>query len=504
MQVHRPLGHALRFPLGRARHFLSGHPLCARRATLALCALVLSVGCTKQPPPPRVPAPAVVARKDPRSPLPPSHLRFVLEADLSQLAPLLHETLVRELSFDQPDWTRATSTPAIAQVDTIMHVRAEAPSLAMNGGTLEVAVPLVYYGRVRAKIKTPLGKVWLTQGADWGTEPAPGRVTAKVEITPAIQGAAVTTKSVLSDVTFTMPKGDKLCTTGGLRVCVSREQAAEYVHAQLERALRREAPRALAALDKRIAREGDLTRFVRPVIASLQATEQTPLGTYLSLGPEGIAVSGLSGDGSRLQLSGELWLSPAFALSPEQRAPSEVGFRSPADTPSSLHIDLVVPLAQLSHAFSKAAKRITDAGAKVSEVRVLGSAADREALVLQVLLSRGTRTAEVYALSAVETRDGLLSLASLQFTDDSRRALVYLRVQEEALRAGLVRESNVTLAPLLADHVSAIRARLAAFFLPFGTLELRPERARYDTQTRLDELSLRVRSEVFISAQLRP
>lgn len=482
------------------------HPPRTRIACLAwlLCVAAALGACAKVAPAPVVPKPSLsIPQPAARTPLLPSHLTVSLVSKLTDFAPLLKDALADKLAIDQKDWTRAAG-PKGVELETRIHAAvSEEPTLTMREQTLTVSIPITYYGEVRARAKTPLGNVWITKGTAWGTKAEPGRVVLQVDVEASVRGGArISTKSALTNVAFTAPNMDSICTSGLVRICVSRNQAAEYVHAEIEKTIRGEAPRALSALDETIAREANLSRVIDPALAALRTPQRTALGTWLSLAPKAAALGHWSGNDDQLTLGGELWLEPVFTLEKPETNTESVIVRDPTEDASALRLDLLIPFEQLSRAYGEAARRIRTRSAKVVGVTVLGVAQDGSQLALGIVLERAKRRVEIYALATPIHRDGSLILRDLTPTPASESALQYMKTEPAELRQAFEREAVVALSPFLADHVSAVRARMAMLLLPFGTLELTPEAQKFEELVAFEAKALRVRSEVLVSARL--
>jgi hypothetical protein len=465
--------------------------------------VIFGAACAKITPPPVISKPKLSESSDARPALLPSHLTVSLESQLSAFAPLLKDVIAEKLAIDQDEWTDAAG-PKGTDIETRIHAAVtEEPTLRMRDSTLTISIPISYYGDVRARAKTPLGTVWLTHGTPWGTKEEPGRIVLHVEVeTDVRKGAKVFTDSKLTQVVFTAPKGESICTSGLVRICVTRAKAAEYVHAEIEKNIRKEAPRALAALDDTIAREANLSRVIDPALAALHTPQQTALGTWLSLAPKAAALTRFSGKDDVLALGAELWLEPTFSIEKPEAPNEKVLIRDPTSEPSALRLDLIIPFAQLSRAYTEAARRIRTGAAKVVEVTVLGLDADRKHLVLSIVLERDKRRVEIFALAEPISRDGALVLRETTPTQASQPGLLYMRARANELSQALAREAVVPLAPFLADHVSAIRARMATLLLPFGAFELTPEKQSFEEHVGFEKSALRVRSELFVAARL--
>ncbi len=433
----------------------------------------------------------------------PSHLTVTLESKLSDFAPLLKDVLEAKLELDQKEWVRADG-PKGVEIETRIHAGlGEEPTLTMRERTLTVDIPIAYHGDVRARVKTPFGHVWLTRGTAWGTKAEPAKVMLRVNVEASVRnGARVFTKSALDHMTFTAPSMEKVCASGVLKICISRDDAAKYVHAEVEKVIRDEAAPALAALDETIAREANLSRIVDPALAALRTPQQTALGSWLALTPRAAALARWSGKEDTLSLGGELWMEPTFSLDRPAVANEAILLRDATDDPSVLRLDLLLTFEQLSRAYTEAAKRVRTRSVKVAAVRVLGADPDGKHLVIALVLERDKRRSEVYVRGEPVIRDGALALATVTATEPSLVGLAHARANEAELSAALTREMVVALSPLLADHVSAIRTRMAALLSAFGTLELTPERQSFGSQVAFEEKALRVRSEVSVSAQL--
>lgn len=441
------------------------------------------LGCATRGPTalPTVPQPAVAARVDPVPPVALSRLALPLELELGWLLPLVNQAAQKELKLEQADWTRVTAEGANPEVETRMQAALGQLGVSVGKGVVRVEVPVAYWGKVRAHASTPFGSVWLSKGTDWGTREAPGQVILDAELRPRIDGAfELTTRTSLAGVRFQAPKGDKLCTTTLVRICVSREDAAARVHAELEREIRKAAPRLLETVDARIAERVDLRKFVAHALSELA----TPSGTEsLALRVEELALGPITGKGTLLRMTVELAFRVSAGGSAEKTEkvplPPKGELRGVS---SDLSYDLVVPFADLSELWTQQLGGSTVAGWSVAGCEVLGVDEGGPALVVALRLERGEpakQSLRVFAHVAAEPRAATLQLTSVRLSPESSAALAALAIPPEQVEAVLQQRAAFPLAEPAARQLAQIGHRLSALTLGLTPVALTPGETRY-------------------------
>jgi hypothetical protein len=414
----------------------------------------------------------VQERVDPVPELPASTLSFGLSVDLSQLEPAFIDVLNTELPLRQTDWTRVTAAGANPEVETRMQARVEAATLSVEKGALRVAATVAYWGKARAQVKTPFGKAWLTRGTDWGTERQPGRAHLELELTPQLDAALrLSAKSRLTGLRFEAPAGGPLCGRVVIEVCVSREQAAKQVHAQLERAVRASAPSLLREVDRRLVREVDVAGVVRMGLSALERPSPGFDGQPLTFEIERVSVGALAGRGKRAQVPVQLVFrprvgGPAFATRPVLQGSTSL-------TPTSaLTFDTQLSFAQLARVCATARPGEVVPPNAVEAVTILGASPDSDALLLELSVRRNEGSHALYAVATPSVDRSTLSLKEAQLTQPSRAAAKALRLDERDLAAFVQRRCAVDLGLLARQHLDVIEQKLAAPLILFATPRL--------------------------------
>jgi hypothetical protein len=460
------------------------HCTFARVVVAATVALSL-LGCASRAPTapptalPSVPQPAVQARTDAAPPVPLSRLALPLELELAWLLPLVGQAVQKDLKLEQADWTRVTASGANPEVDTRMQAALGELGVSVGKGVVRIEVPVAYWGKVRARASTPFGSVWLTKGTEWGTREAPGQVILDVELRPRIDGAfELTTSSSLAGVRFQAPKGDKLCTTTLVRICISREDAAARVHAELEREIRKTAPKLLATVDARITERVDLRSFVGKALAGLAA----PSGTeQLAVRVEELAVGPITGKGTRLRVNVELAfrVSSGGAAEKPPKLPPKAELRGIS---SELSYDFGVSFAELSARWSEQLAGSAVADWSIARCEVLGPAAteaEGAALLVALSLERHAQTLRVFARVVVEPQAAALQLTSVRLSAESSAALAALEVPPEGVESLLKERAARPLDAYAARQLAQVEQKLGALTLGLSPVALRLGHAEY-------------------------
>lgn len=421
--------------------------------------------------------------------------------DLSWLLPMLSEVVQKELRLAQSEWTRVTAENANPEVETRMQAEVGALRVVVREGSVRVELPVAYFGKVRARAKTPFGSVWLSKGTDWGTREAPGLVVLEIEVRPSIsRNFALSTKSTLLGVRFSAPKGEKLCTTTFVRVCISRDEAASRVHAELEREIRKVSPMLLRVVDARIGEQGHaLHAFLTHAVSEMAE----PLGAeQLRLSVDAFALGPVGGKDTRLRLDAELgFRASLFTPAPKQSVvPPKGELRGGSN---ELSYDAVLTFLELGQAWTQKLGQAAVRNVSVVGCEVLGSAQDGAALVLSLSLSRDEQTLKVFAHAELEQQGSALRLSKLAFTSESRAALDAMGVDEAELATLVKKAATASLADAATVQLKRIEQKLGALTLALTPLELKLEGAHYEAvRPVFKALLVRVRAKPRVS--LRP
>ncbi len=470
----------------------------------AVGAVAVCAACV-QLPLPKLPVPALVERRDKTPPLPVSTFALALGMDLSLLEPLLTELLNSELPLRQADWTRVTGDGANPQVDTRMQARVAKLKLGMKDGVLRIQARVAYWGKARAQLATPFGKAWLSRGTAWGTETSPGSVLVTLALTPTLSPTfALTTRITLEQVSFTAPAGDALCGRIVIKVCVPRAQAATEVHAQLKRAIEATSPQLLAELDRRVARATDVRSLLARTLRALAHATPSIEGSSLRLAVEEVAMGALGGQGARASLPLELQLRVLFDGAEPDVARELPTRRDPQGLSTDLTFDMAVSFDRLARDLSKALTGFTQDDFRVNKLDVLGVDKLSGRLVLALSLAREQGELTVYLEAEPKLRGDRLVLSSgVRFTTGSRAALRQVQLDESALLAEFAKDQGLALRTLGDEYLEAVRVKLQAPLVLFGSLSLRSEGVPTFSDLRHARQGLVVRMHARAHSELR-
>jgi hypothetical protein len=274
---------------------------------------------------------------------------------------------------------------------------------------------------------------------------------------------------------FKAPAGEKLCTTTFVRICVSRDEAAERVHAELERVIRREAPALLSELDARIEKQVDLRAFVSQALAVLAA----PSGADgLALPVEQLALGPIDGKQTRLRMNAELALR--VVEGPVSEPPKLPPKGELTKSPSELNYDVTLPFSELGERFSAqlAGKQLN--GWSLARCEALGFARGGLNLVLSLKLQRGEQQLTVFADGALAQKNAELSLSQLTWSPASHSALVSMGLPAEDLTTMMRQAARLRLEEYAQDRLTQIERKLAVLTLALTPISLVLKDAHYE------------------------
>jgi hypothetical protein len=440
-----------------------------------LTMLMLTVACVKRELPPEpvvlptVVRPAIVERLELLKPLPASRLVVPLEADVSRYESVLGDVLRENISLSQDDWTPASAPKDPLEVETLIEARLGDPELRMQDNTVLVQVPLTYWGKLRVRARTRFGRIWLTKGANWGTEKNPGRIMLAVQMKATIdEYFRLRTKSKLATLKLKAPRFAKLCTSGGLRVCLSGAQAEKLVHALIERRIRESSVSFLTNLDQRVTQEADL----RGAIETAVRVFAQPAGDdRLALRIERLSLAPLQGSGRRVRLEMELQFQARFGSTKSQARP--VPRRTAlSKQPGFLAFDTDVSFRELSVLLAHAMPDISGGGVQVDRLEVLGAAAESEGLVIFLSSVIGGHTYSLYLVGRPTTEQGYLRFENTRPTPSTAQLLGALELDAGALVRRVEDQARVPLRPFADRKEASLQNRLALLTLAFAAVSL--------------------------------
>lgn len=226
--------------------------------------------------------------------LPLQLLTTSIEAQLPE-----HESQPRKLL------TRENASPAI---EASFEIWRDAVNVRFEGDTLFVDVPLRYAAKFDARIKNPFGGKWIkvAQDEDWGSEGDPQHLTlhlrTHVEITPQWE---LRLRTEVDTPEHGAPPGGKLCTSGFLELCITKDSFASEVRRRLDAEIVPRVHGELEKLDRQIEERVQLRQRVEKLWRDLgQPRAQGAYDRYTTILPLQAALA-LHGQ------DGEIVLEPA-------------------------------------------------------------------------------------------------------------------------------------------------------------------------------------------------
>jgi hypothetical protein len=455
--------------------------LTSRHATkIAIMAVALTgvlfsaSGCSHQPLP-AVSAPAIAEREDAVPAAPLSTLIIPLIVPL----PLLQQIVQERLQLPgEADWRTVTSEGQSPEIGIRYRAELSTPKITIDGRTVHITLPILYYGSFRARARTPFGSVWLTKNTSWGNRKRPGRIEITVTSELGIDADwQLRSRSSLNRVVLTAPDIDKLCAGKAFKVCVPVDVVKDRVHREIEQRVRALAEPQLRELDAQVAARVDLPALARDVWRRLQAGLSTD-GDTLALAPERMSLGDPTVTGDAVIAELRVWGRPRWSVT---APPAAVPLPPPAETSEGVndaHFTVMSRFSDLSQGLSGGLASLPENGDgyRVSTVKLVGPAAGAERFVLAVTLSDGDDSSTAYGESSLLLDGSSVGLSETVLSDASSPLLVAAGYTPADLVA-LLSRLRCPLAPLLEAHLSGLRALLASSISPWPTNPLQGMRA---------------------------
>lgn len=175
------------------------------------------------------------------------------------------------------DWQTVSAKGAAVKIDVRYKVWRDPLKASFSNGSLKVEARVRYAADVRASAKNPIGggTMWITRGTTWGTSDDPQVLTAKFHAKFDIQeDYSVKADAALDDIVHGPAPTGKVCVGKVVKVCMSKEDAAPKVRANLEKQLIPKIEKALNDADKQFEKALRLKKQAEQLWSLLQQPQQ--------------------------------------------------------------------------------------------------------------------------------------------------------------------------------------------------------------------------------------
>jgi len=249
-----------------------------------------------KPEPPKVPAP------EPQ----PEHSKIVLPIRIP-LATVEKELEAALPKTDSKDWTQVSDGDESPKAEIKYELWRDPIKLKLEDHTFRVTVPVRYAATVRAWVKNPLNKDWISiaKNETWGTEQDPQRITATFEARVRVEeNFRVKSDVKLVKLEHGDPPSGKICKNAGIEICVTKESVAPKVRKGIDKRIEPKLAKALAKLDGQLERYFDLEKRAGSLWSTIQKPQLLPntKDTWLVVRPTAVGVGWPILDGSDVRV----------------------------------------------------------------------------------------------------------------------------------------------------------------------------------------------------------